>query len=1005
MIQVFAFRLLFYTHLTLLLSASYGNGSHDKRPPSFSCGSLGRIHYPFTKAEEPECGLIAIHGCDNSSSDKAIKLENGRSFLVTSILQQDGLNSSLQITSFDQVLHDRLQSNGSCEAFNNNITLPESSPLVSFDIKYNITLYRCNHSLNVSPPTGFIKHLCPDYNIYHYSILSTPNHTELSSFSACSVLVLPKKDLPDTDDLRSFLTGQIVLDVRLSDDCDKCYNRKGGLCSLDSNRSFKCDKASGHKFKVKLALGLGLGLSIGLLGILIMWLLFRRHYKQKYASSNVQLQTTNKNAFDPYLNAESGRAYFDVPLFSYEELEKATNNFDRSRELGTGGFGMVYYGKLQDGRDVAVKRLYDHNYRRLEQFMNEIEILTRMRHKNLVSLYGCTSRHSRELLLVYEYIPNGTVSCHLHGEQAYRGLLPWPIRMKLAIETASALAYLHAHDTIHRDVKTNNILLDSNFQVKVADFGLSRLFPNDVTHVSTAPQGTPGYVDPEYHQCYQLTSKSDVYSFGVVLIELVSSMEAVDMSRHKDEINLANLAIKKIQNSEFGELVDPSLGFESDSNVRRMIVSVGELAFQCLQRDRELRPSMKEVLEMLRRIESGNEELQNMEEVDLHDAVGISHSHSGPMHPSSPPTPDCDETGLLKSTKSLPSPKAVADKRLSDSTTPTGCGSARSTVQKSSSGVSPDFLDFLTNYPSCRILTSSNGLILGRSTKCNNEIELFISNPATKSWLPIPTPDYLKENPDFDINIAFECNNQDSHSDDYMMFCFEAPDEWASSCYGVKFYSPKEGIWKGTEKGFFIGGRPMQFDMHVYHKKAFQFISNCFPSLNKNSPYFRPYIMSYNIEDGESRMIRVPKEARRGSHDSSCKMGIYKWGKARNSDESICLVRLRKCVFTAWVSVDYEASKWRRVLKIRVKAILGIKEEAPVIVRGFKVMNGDYLVFTTKKKVYGYGLGYKNYMKLQEICEHQFDHGGDKVCFTSYSDTLRSCEDGATTLPLTQQSY
>lgn len=134
-------------------------------------------------------------------------------------------------------------------------------------------------------------------------------------------------------------------------------------------------------------------------------------------------------------------------------------------------------GKLEDGREVAVKKLYDHNYRRVEQFMNEIDILTRLRHQNLVSLYGCTSRHSRELLLVYEYIPNGTVSCHLHGHHASSAPpLPWHVRLKIAIETASALAYLHASDTIHRDVKTNNILLDSNFTVKVADFGFSRLY-------------------------------------------------------------------------------------------------------------------------------------------------------------------------------------------------------------------------------------------------------------------------------------------------------------------------------------------------------------------------------------------------------------------------------------------------------------------------------------------------------------------------------------------------
>ncbi|KAK7390888.1 hypothetical protein VNO78_19057 [Psophocarpus tetragonolobus] len=174
--------------------------------------------------------------------------------------------------------------------------------------------------------------------------------------------------------------------------------------------------------------------------------------------------------------------------------------------------------------------------------------------------------------------------------------------MKIAIETASALAYLHASDIIHRDVQTQNILLTESFSVKVVDFGLSRLFPNDVTHVSTAPLGTPGYVDPEYHQCYQLTNKSDVYSFGVVLIELISSMPAIAMRRRRDEINLSNLAIKKIQQSAFSELVDPSLGFEfnSDSEVKRMMVSVAELAFQCLQRDKELRPSMDEVLKILR---------------------------------------------------------------------------------------------------------------------------------------------------------------------------------------------------------------------------------------------------------------------------------------------------------------------------------------------------------------------------------------------------------------------
>jgi serine/threonine protein kinase len=293
--------------------------------------------------------------------------------------------------------------------------------------------------------------------------------------------------------------------------------------------------------------------------------------------------------------------------------------------------------------------------------MNEVEILTRLRHKNLVSLYGCTSHRSRELLLVYEYIPNGTVADHIHGERAAPGSPTWATRMSIAIETASALSYLHASEIIHRDVKTNNILLDNNFCVKVADFGLSRLFPTDVTHVSTAPQGTPGYVDPEYHQCYQLTTKSDVYSFGVVLIELLSSLPAVDMARHRHEINLANLAINKIEKSAFHELIDPHLGFESDKEVERMTISVAQLAFQCIQQDKETRPCMDEVLEALKQIQSGNDAVEDREKG--YDDDGITN-----VKPQI--SPESDEVGLLTNRPLPPSPISVTANWTSRSTTP-----------------------------------------------------------------------------------------------------------------------------------------------------------------------------------------------------------------------------------------------------------------------------------------------------------------------------------------------
>ncbi|XP_028757879.1 LEAF RUST 10 DISEASE-RESISTANCE LOCUS RECEPTOR-LIKE PROTEIN KINASE-like 1.1 isoform X2 [Neltuma alba] len=413
--------------------------------------------------------------------------------------------------------------------------------------------------------------------------------------AACPRVQLPVNMLAFSPDPFTFIASEFRVGIQLSPGCAQCLFDKGS-CRLNSTREFYCLK------------GVGVGSGILILALLLCFGLYK--HKQN-AISHVRLRSTNQHPND--VDPDSGRLFFGVPIFSYTELQGATNSFDPSKKLGDGGFGSVYYGKLQDGREVAVKHLFNHNYKRVEQFMTEVEILTRLRHRNLVCLYGCTSRQSQELLLVYEYIPNGTLASHLRGSSANPALLTWPVRIKIAIETASALAYLHASGIIHRDVKTNNILLDKNFCVKVADFGLSRLFPDDVSHVSTAPQGTPGYLDPEYHYCFRLTDKSDVYSFGVVLMELISSMPAIDMGRNKDEITLASLTTRKIQRNEFEELVDPCLGIEKDSEVKKKVFAVGELAFQCLQIDKEMRPSIDEVLELLRNIEGGKVEEEEKE--------------------------------------------------------------------------------------------------------------------------------------------------------------------------------------------------------------------------------------------------------------------------------------------------------------------------------------------------------------------------------------------------------
>ncbi|KAM3346379.1 hypothetical protein ACQJBY_020752 [Aegilops geniculata] len=350
------------------------------------------------------------------------------------------------------------------------------------------------------------------------------------------------------------------------------------------------------------ALG-GVAAVLFLLVVCLAYFAWYKHKKRKQAIASNEFMRSGSSMTSYSKDLElDGSPH----IFTFEELEVATDGFSASRELGDGGFGTVYKGKLKDGRVVAVKRLYKNNYRRVEQFLNEVDILSRLLHQNLVILYGCTSRMSRDLLLVYEFIANGTVADHLHGSRVAERGLTWPLRLNIAIETAEALAYLHAVEIIHRDVKTTNILLDNSFHVKVADFGLSRLFPLEVTHVSTVPQGTPGYVDPVYHQCYKLTDKSDVYSFGVVLVELISSKPAVDMSRSHSEINLANMALNRIQNHQVIQLVDPELGYDTDPETKRTIDRVAEVAFQCLQLERDLRPSIKEVVEILTCVRDGD---------------------------------------------------------------------------------------------------------------------------------------------------------------------------------------------------------------------------------------------------------------------------------------------------------------------------------------------------------------------------------------------------------------
>ncbi|CAN6329694.1 unnamed protein product [Urochloa humidicola] len=316
-----------------------------------------------------------------------------------------------------------------------------------------------------------------------------------------------------------------------------------------------------------------------------------------------------------------------VPVYSYAEVSRATNSFSHTHGLGTGAYGTVYVGKLPGSTSpslVAIKRLHcRHHYdsdgdgngdaaAAAAQLLNEIKLISSVSHPNLVRLLGCCLDRG-EQILVYEYVPNGTLSHHLAAAGSAAGAtLPWRARLVVAAETAAAIAHLHGMrpPIFHRDVKSSNILLDASLRPKLADFGLSRAGAGGDrlgggatrSHVSTAPQGTPGYVDPEYHQCFHLSDKSDVYSFGVVLLELITAMKVVDFDRPAAEVNLASLALDRIGKGRVAEIVDPAILAGGEEWMMESVRHVSELAFRCLAFHKDVRPAMSEVAAELCRI-------------------------------------------------------------------------------------------------------------------------------------------------------------------------------------------------------------------------------------------------------------------------------------------------------------------------------------------------------------------------------------------------------------------
>ncbi|CAN1268629.1 Probable receptor-like protein kinase At1g11050 [Linum perenne] len=327
-------------------------------------------------------------------------------------------------------------------------------------------------------------------------------------------------------------------------------------------------------------------------GLVVILYRKRRRRRKNVEASHAQFVDGFKSAMLPI----SGTKWF-----KWSDLEKATNKFSKRNFLGKGAYGVVYKGVLSDGSLVAVKELQDLDSLRDEDFLNEVEIISKIRHRNLLSLQGCcvTSDELRgqRRFLVYDYMSNGSLGDHL-GSDHTRNQLTWPQRKNIILDVAKALVYLHhgiKPAVYHRDIKANNILLDTKMKAKVADFGLAKQNSEGQSHLTTRVAGTHGYLAPEYALYGQLTDKSDVYSFGIVVLEVVSGRKVIDTSS-SSYLLIADWAWMVLKSGKMEDIFDEAIREQGPKGVMERFVHVGML---CAHVKVGVRPTIVDALKML----------------------------------------------------------------------------------------------------------------------------------------------------------------------------------------------------------------------------------------------------------------------------------------------------------------------------------------------------------------------------------------------------------------------
>ncbi|KAK4430756.1 putative LRR receptor-like serine/threonine-protein kinase [Sesamum alatum] len=311
---------------------------------------------------------------------------------------------------------------------------------------------------------------------------------------------------------------------------------------------------------------------------------------------NVKLQTPKTQLIQHEMTKPKSFLQSLIKPFT-SSSSKATKNFDPTLKLGEGGFGPVYKGKLDDGREIAVKKLSQGSAQGKKEFQSETKLLARVQHRNVVKLLGyCV--HGAEKLLVYQYVANESLDKLLFKSDR-REFLDWKRRYDVMTGIAKGLLYLHEEAPcriIHRDIKASNILLDEKWVPKISDFGMARLYPENETHVNTHVAGTNGYMAPEYLIHGHLSEKADVFSFGVLVLELISGQKNSKFNRDPDSRSLLEWAYKLYKKQRSLEIIDPTLELSADGDQIAMCIHIGLL---CVQSDPKSRPDMGRIVVML----------------------------------------------------------------------------------------------------------------------------------------------------------------------------------------------------------------------------------------------------------------------------------------------------------------------------------------------------------------------------------------------------------------------